>query len=132
MHLASYTIRGRTSFGVVVGDGLVDLRLRLSPRYTSLLDLLRAGALAEAEAATKNTRAEFPLAEATFLPPIVTPEKILCIGVNYANRAAEVKGGTEDAKYPSMFYRAPNSLVGQDQPLVRPKVSHQLDYVGEI
>lgn len=132
MHLASYTIRGRTSFGVVVGDGIVDLRLRLSPRYTSLFDLLRAGALAEAEAATKNTRADFPLAEAALLPPILTPEKILCIGVNYANRDAEVSGGAEGAKYPSMFYRAPNSLVGHDQPIVRPKVSEQLDYEGEI
>jgi 2-keto-4-pentenoate hydratase/2-oxohepta-3-ene-1,7-dioic acid hydratase in catechol pathway len=132
MNLASYSMRGRTSFGVVVNDGIVDLRLRLSPRYTSLFDLLRAGALAEAEAATKNTRADFPLAEAALLPPILTPEKILCIGVNYANRDAEVSGGTEGAKYPSMFYRAPNSLVGHDQPIVRPKISDQLDYEGEI
>jgi len=132
MHLASYTIRGRTSFGVVVGDGIVDLRLRLPPRYTSLFDLLRAGAIPEAEAAIRAVRPDFPLAEATLLPPILTPEKILCIGVNYANRDAEVSGGTEGAKYPSMFYRAPNSLVGHDQPLVRPKVSEQLDYEGEI
>lgn len=132
MHLASYSIRGRTSFGVVVNDGLVDLRLRLSPRFTSLFDLLRAGALGEAEAATKNTRADFPLAEAALLSPVLTPEKILCIGVNYANRSAEVSGGTEGAKYPSMFFRAPNSLVGHDQPIIRPKVSDQLDYEGEI
>ena len=132
MHLASYTIRGRTSFGVVVGDGIVDLRLRLPPRYTSLFDLLRAGAIPEAEAAIRAVRPDFPLAEATLLPPILTPEKILCIGVNYANRDAEVSGGTEGAKYPSMFYRAPNSLVGHDQPLVRPRVSEQLDYEGEI
>lgn len=132
MHLASYSIRGRTSFGVVVNDGLVDLRLRLSPRFTSLFDLLRAGALGEAEAATKNTRADFPLAEAALLSPVLTPEKILCIGVNYANRSAEVSGGTEGAKYPSMFFRAPNSLVGHDQPIIRPKVSEQLDYEGEI
>jgi 2-keto-4-pentenoate hydratase/2-oxohepta-3-ene-1,7-dioic acid hydratase in catechol pathway len=132
MHLASYTIRGRTSFGVVAGDGIVDLRLRLPPRYTSLFDLLRAGAIPEAESAIKAVRPDFPLTEAALLPPILTPEKILCIGVNYANRDAEVSGGTEGAKYPSMFYRAPNSLVGHDQPLVRPKVSEQLDYEGEI
>jgi len=132
MHLASYTIRGRTSFGVVSGDGIIDLRLRLPPRYTSLFDLLRAGALAEAEAAIRAVRADFPLAEAALLPPILAPEKILCIGVNYANRDAEVSGGTEGAKYPSMFFRTPNSLVGHDQPIVRPKVSQQLDYEGEI
>jgi 2-keto-4-pentenoate hydratase/2-oxohepta-3-ene-1,7-dioic acid hydratase in catechol pathway len=132
MNLASYNIRGRTSFGVVVGDGIVDLRLRLSPRYVSLFDLLRAGALPEAEAAIKSVRADFPLAEAALLPPVLTPEKILCIGVNYANRNAELSGGNESAKYPSMFFRTPSSLVGHDQPLVRPKVSEQLDYEGEI
>jgi 2-keto-4-pentenoate hydratase/2-oxohepta-3-ene-1,7-dioic acid hydratase in catechol pathway len=132
MHYASYNIRGRTSFGVVIGDGIVDLRPRMAPRFTSLFDLLRADALAEAEAVTRSVRADFALAEAELLPPVLTPEKILCIGVNYLNRGAEVSGGTEGAKYPSMFFRAPNSLVGHDQPIVRPKVSDQLDYEGEI
>src|SRR5437667_10573394 len=95
MRLASYNIRGRTSFGVVVGDGLVDLKPRLAPRFSSVLDLVRADALGEAEAAVRGVRADFPLSEAEFLPPVVGPEKILCIGVNYANRNAELTGGTE-------------------------------------
>jgi 2-keto-4-pentenoate hydratase/2-oxohepta-3-ene-1,7-dioic acid hydratase in catechol pathway len=132
MHLASYNIRGRTSFGVVIGDGIVDLRPRLAPRFSSVLDLLRADALAEAKTTAQGVRADFSLAEAEFLAPVLTPEKILCIGVNYANRGAEVSGGAEGAKYPSMFFRAPNSLVGHNQPIVRPKVSEQLDYEGEI
>lgn len=132
MHLASYNIRGRTSFGVATGDGIIDLRLRMAPRYVSVFDLLRAEALAEAEAVMRGVRADFALVEAELLPPVLTPEKILCIGVNYANRDAEVSGGTEGAKYPSMFFRAPNSLVGHDHPIVRPKVSEQLDYEGEI
>ena len=49
MHLASYKIRGRDSFGVVVGDGIVDLKPRMSARYSSVLDILRAGALNEAK-----------------------------------------------------------------------------------
>ena len=132
MHFASYNIRGRTSFGVVIGDGIVDLRPRMAPRFTSVFDLLRADALDEAKAVAQSVRADFSLAEAEWLAPVLTPEKILCIGINYANRGAEVSGGTEGAKYPSMFYRAPNSLVGHNQPIVRPKVSDQLDYEGEI
>ena len=132
MHLASYNIRGRTSFGVVTGDGIVDLRPRMAPRYTSVFDLLRAGALDEARTVTQSVRADFSLSEAEWLAPVLTPEKILCIGINYANREAEVSGGTEGAKYPSMFFRAPNSLVGHNQPMVRPMVSEQLDYEGEI
>jgi 2-keto-4-pentenoate hydratase/2-oxohepta-3-ene-1,7-dioic acid hydratase in catechol pathway len=132
MHFASYNIRGRTSFGVVIDDGIVDLRPRMAPRFTSVFDLLRAEALGEAEAVARGVRADFALSEAELLAPVLTPEKILCIGVNYLNRGAEVSGGTEGAKYPSMFYRAPDSLVGHDQPIVRPKVSEQLDYEGEI
>jgi 5-carboxymethyl-2-hydroxymuconate isomerase len=76
-------------------------------------------------------RADFPLNEVEWLPPVRAPEKILCIGINYANRNADY-GDQEPPKYPSMFYRAPNSLAGHMQPLVRPPESEQLDYEGEI
>src|SRR5690242_9824346 len=116
MHLASYKIRGRESFGVVVGDGVVDLRPRMSPRYASLLDILRTGAMDELKAAASGVRADFPLTEAEFLIPVPGGEKILCIGVNYANRDAELTqaGGYQEAKYPSMFFKPPNSFVGHN------------------
>jgi 5-carboxymethyl-2-hydroxymuconate isomerase len=134
MHLASYNVRGRSSFGVVSGDGIVDLKPRLAPRYQSLLDILRADALGEVQSIVAGVRADFPLAEAELLPPVPGGEKILCIGVNYANRAAELAGagGNEDAKYPSMFFKPPNTLVGHNQPILRPPESEQLEYEGEI
>ena len=57
MRLASFTARGRTSFGVVEGEGVVDLRLRFGVRYTTLLELLRAGALHEVKPAITGVRA---------------------------------------------------------------------------
>jgi 5-carboxymethyl-2-hydroxymuconate isomerase len=134
MNFSSYNIRGRASFGVVSGDGIVDLRPRLAPRYASLLDVLRAGALDEAAAAASGVRPDFSLKEAELLPPVPGGEKILCIGVNYANRSAELTnaGGNEDAKYPSMFFKPPNALVAHGQPLLRPPESEQLEYEGEI
>jgi 2-keto-4-pentenoate hydratase/2-oxohepta-3-ene-1,7-dioic acid hydratase in catechol pathway len=134
MHVATYNVRGRTSFGVVVGEGIVDLKLRLAPRYQSVLDLLRAGALGEAEATVAGVRADFPLFEVEFLPPVPGGEKILCIGVNYANRDAELTaaGGNAEAKYPSMFFKPPNALVGHNAPILRPPESEQLEYEGEI
>jgi len=131
MRLASYNIRGRASYGAVVGDGVVDLRLRFSARHPTLVDLLRAHALHEARAATLGVRPDFPLSEVELLPPLVAPEKILCIGVNYANRNLDFDD-PNTPKYPSMFYRAPDSLVAHGKALVRPKVSEQLDYEGEI
>jgi 2-keto-4-pentenoate hydratase/2-oxohepta-3-ene-1,7-dioic acid hydratase in catechol pathway len=132
MRLASYNVRGRTGFGAVVGDGVVDLRLRLAPRLNTLLDVLRTQSLAEIAATVAGVRADFPLAEAELLPPVTAPEKILCVGVNYANRNEEYKDGSEAPKYPSLFMRTPGSLVGSGQPIVCPNISSQLDYEGEI
>jgi 2-keto-4-pentenoate hydratase/2-oxohepta-3-ene-1,7-dioic acid hydratase in catechol pathway len=131
MKLASYKVRGRESFGAVVGDGVVDLKLRLGAGCDGVLALLRAGALDKAREAARGARADFPLSEVTLLPPVPAPEKILCIGINYANRNADY-GDQDVPKYPSIFYRAPNSLTAHMQPLVRPRESEQLDYEGEI
>jgi 2-keto-4-pentenoate hydratase/2-oxohepta-3-ene-1,7-dioic acid hydratase in catechol pathway len=130
MRLASYNLRGRPSFGAVAGDGIIDLRARLS-RFATLLEVFRAQALGEAKAAADGVRPDVPLAEVELLPPLLAPEKILCIGINYANRGADYNV-TNNPKYPSMFYRAPNSMVGSGQNLIRPKISEQLDYEGEI
>jgi 2-keto-4-pentenoate hydratase/2-oxohepta-3-ene-1,7-dioic acid hydratase in catechol pathway len=130
MRLASFSLRGRPSFGAVVGDGIVDLRSRLS-RYATLLEVFRAGALDQAEAVIAGVRPDVPLAEVELLPPLIAPEKILCIGINYKARERDYDF-TEPPKYPSMFYRAPNSVVGSGGKLIRPKISEQLDYEGEI
>jgi 2-keto-4-pentenoate hydratase/2-oxohepta-3-ene-1,7-dioic acid hydratase in catechol pathway len=130
MRLASYKVRGREGFGVVIGEGIVDLKPRLS-RFASWLEVLRARALDQVEQAIAGVRPDFPLAEAELLPPIPAPEKILCIGINYAKRHAEYNIA-DQPKYPSMFLRTPGSVVGHEQPLVCPKVSTQFDYEGEI
>jgi 2-keto-4-pentenoate hydratase/2-oxohepta-3-ene-1,7-dioic acid hydratase in catechol pathway len=130
LKLATFTANGRTSYGAVVGDGIVDLGNRL--KHASVLDVLRAGALDEARKAAEGAKPDIVLDSVTLLPPVVAPEKILCIGVNYANRNAEYKDGSEQPKYPSMFFRVPGSFVGHGQPVVRPKASPQLDYEGEI
>src|SRR5262245_17671979 len=134
MHLASYIIRGRSSFGVVSGNGIVDLRPRLAPRFQSVLDVLRGDALDDVKSTVARGSADFPLSEVEFAAPIPGGEKILCIGVNYANRDAELTqaGGNEGAKYPSMFFKPPNSLVGHNAPILRPPESEQLEYEGEI
>jgi len=131
MKLASYRVRGRESFGAVVGDGVVDLKLRMAPRHQSAMDLLRDGGLAAARDAVRGVRPDFPAREVEWLPPLLSPEKILCIGINYANRNADY-GDQDIPEYPSMFYRAPGSLVGHEQPIIRPRESEQLDYEGEI
>lgn len=70
--------------------------------------------------------------EITYLPPILTGQKIACIGVNYADRNAEYKDNSDLPQYPSLFLRYLDSFTGHNQNLVRPPESHQLDYEGEI
>ncbi|HEV1999349.1 MAG TPA: fumarylacetoacetate hydrolase family protein [Xanthobacteraceae bacterium] len=129
MKLASFVIHGRTSFGAVTDGGIVDLAKR--GRFLRLLDVLHAGALTELQAEAAN-KPDYKLSDVTLLPPVPAPEKIICVGVNYANRNEEYKDGSEPPKYPSLFLRFPSSFVGHDQPVVRPKISEQLDYEGEI
>src|SRR5215471_3045053 len=131
MRLASYIAHGRTSFGAMVGDGVVDFRVRFGSRFATLVDLIRANAMDEARAVVAGVRPDFPLAEIELLPPLLAPEKILCIGINYDNRNADFND-PEVPKYPNMFYRHPGSFVGSGQALVCPRVSVQFDYEGEI
>ncbi len=131
MKLATFTQGARTAFGAVVGDGIVDLGRRL-PRCTSLLDALRTDALGEVAAVVSGAMPDIAIEDVNLLPPVLAPEKILCIGVNYANRNAEYKDNSELPEYPSMFFRTPGSLVGHGEPLVRPAVTRQFDYEGEI
>ena len=131
MRLASFKANGRTSYGAVTGDGsIVDLGRKLA-KYPSLLDVFRAGALGEARAAATGP-ADFQIKDVELLPPILSPEKNICVGINYPDRAAEYKGSVDAPKYPNLFCRFPTSLVGAEQPIIRPKVSDKFDYEGEI
>ncbi|MFL6797932.1 MAG: fumarylacetoacetate hydrolase family protein [Xanthobacteraceae bacterium] len=130
MKLASYKADGRVSYGVVTDAGIIDLGRKLT-KYPTLLDLFRADALAEARAAA-NGRPDHQIKDVQMLPPILAPEKNICVGINYPDRSAEYKDGTAAPKYPNLFCRFPTSLVGSEQPIVRPKVSDKFDYEGEI
>jgi 2-keto-4-pentenoate hydratase/2-oxohepta-3-ene-1,7-dioic acid hydratase in catechol pathway len=130
MRLCSFRHKGWPGYGAVREDGVVDLSRRL-PQYSTLLDILRADALAQARTAA-NAPADYPLKQLEMLPPIVAPEKNICVGINYPDRSAEYKEKREPPKYPNLFCRFPTSLVGTGQPIVRPKVSDKFDYEGEL
>ncbi len=130
--LATYTINGKTKYGVVAQGGLIDLSSRYGKDYPTLREVIAAGALAKlADDAAKRTPDD-SLDGITWQPPIPSPEKIICIGVNYPDRNAEYKDGSDAPKFPSMFMRTPRSFVGHNSALIRPHASTQLDYEGEV
>jgi 2-keto-4-pentenoate hydratase/2-oxohepta-3-ene-1,7-dioic acid hydratase in catechol pathway len=128
MKLASYTVGGKPSFGVVVGDGVVTMNGRV--RYGTLREALAAGALNDIRKASEGTRPDHKLFDITFLPAIPDPEKILCAGINYRSHAAET--GRDIPQAPSMFARFVDTLVGHDGEMIRPTVSQCFDFEGEL
>ncbi len=133
MRLATWNTRGQERFGAVTPDGgLIDLSKRLEGRFGSLHDVIAAGAGGELVTLIEGAPPDGKLSEVTLLPPLPRPGKIICVGVNYPERNAEYKDGTEAPKYPSLFVRFPNSFVGHESPIVRPPESTQFDYEGEI
>jgi 2-keto-4-pentenoate hydratase/2-oxohepta-3-ene-1,7-dioic acid hydratase in catechol pathway len=70
-----------------------------------------------------------PLAGAFLLPP-VQPSKIVCVGRNYREHAAEL--GNEVPQEPLLFFKPPSSLLPTGGTILRPKISARTDYEGEL
>ena len=131
LKLLTYRNAARVSYGALVGGGIIDLGARFTSLPT-LRDALAAAALPDFAAAIKGARPDFALADTALLLPIPNPEKIVCVGVNYANRNEEYKDGSERPKFPSLFFRTPRSFAAHGEAIWRPRESEQLDYEGEI
>jgi 2-keto-4-pentenoate hydratase/2-oxohepta-3-ene-1,7-dioic acid hydratase in catechol pathway len=130
--LATYSIDNVARYGAVTDAGIVDLSARFAKEFPTLRDAIAASALMQLVDDAARRKPDHSLDDVTWLPPIPAPEKIICIGVNYPDRNAEYKDGSDAPKYPSMFMRTPRSFVGHNTPLVRPRASTQLDYEGEL
>jgi 5-carboxymethyl-2-hydroxymuconate isomerase len=130
MRLASFVADGTARFGAVEQDQIVDLTDEAG--CATLRDVLEKDALGRLHQAARSGRSRHLLSSVTLLPPIPAPEKIVCVGVNYADRNAEYKDNSAAPAYPSLFVRFPGSFVGHLSPIERPRVSTQFDYEGEI
>lgn len=130
MKLVSFVTANGPGYGVVKDGGVVDLRRRFGDRLPTLRALLSAGALPEAERIARDTAPDFPLDGLQLAPVIPDPDKIICIGMNYRDHVAEV--GRTVTEKPALFARFAGSQVGHLQPLVKPAVSDQFDYEGEL
>ncbi|WP_407165545.1 fumarylacetoacetate hydrolase family protein [Bradyrhizobium sp. ORS 111] len=130
--LATYSVNGAMRYGAATDTGIVDLSARFAKDYPSLREAVAAGALMKLADAAAGRSPDHALDAVALQPPIPSPEKTICIGVNYPDRNAEYKDGSDAPKYPSMFLRVPRSFVGHNAPLVRPRASPQLDYEGEL
>jgi 2-keto-4-pentenoate hydratase/2-oxohepta-3-ene-1,7-dioic acid hydratase in catechol pathway len=132
MRLVSYLVEGEPRYGAAVDSGVVDLTKRIGRGFSDVKALIAANALDDAREAVVGQKPDYALKDLDVLPPVLAPEKLWCIGVNYAERNAEYKDNSDLPKYPSLFVRNASSMVGSGQPIEKPKVSEQLDYEGEL
>lgn len=130
MKLASFIVQGRSTYGVVDGDQVIDLESLKLTFGTDLKQAIANNRLADLTSVVLASLPRIPLAEVTFLPVIPNPDKVLCIGINYATHVRET--GREMPTYPMIFTRFADSQTAHLQPIVRPKASHKLDFEGEL
>jgi 2-keto-4-pentenoate hydratase/2-oxohepta-3-ene-1,7-dioic acid hydratase in catechol pathway len=126
---ATYSSGGQVFYGAASDAGMIALNDHF-PDWPTLLDAVRAGGLAAMGAAAEGK----PVTHTDFTYEMVLPNapRILCVGVNFPDRNAEYKDGSEQPKYMSLFPRFASGFTGHDRPLIRPPESPQLDYEGEV
>lgn len=133
MKFATYKVKERITYGSVIES---EKGIRFTDVGAIYGNNLRKWIELDALDRLKEIARELPIAysekEIQYLPPILTGQKIVCIGVNYANRNAEYKDNSALPKYPSVFLRYLDSFVGHQQNILRPPESDKLDYEGEI
>ena len=134
--LASFTTPKNLKPRLAIEHGarLVDLSIAAPQLPHDLLAFLALGKpgmeVASSAASQALPEAVLDLSEVTWLPPVSRPGKVLCLGLNYADHAAE--GGNARPEYPSFFIRSTTSLIGHGAPLIRPRVSTKLDFEAEL
>ncbi len=130
MKIASYMHRGERSYGIVSSGGIIDLGKRIGGKYPTLLALLEKDALDEARRAAEGQKADFAESEIAYLPLIPDRINIYCTGLNYKDHIAETK--SEAPKFPRLFMKLDESLVGANEPMIRPKASVEFDFEAEL
>ena len=130
MRLASFRVSGHEGFGTVTDDGIIELTGRLSGRQQTLRDALEAGVLEEAAQISEDADVDYGHGDIEWRLPVPDPEKIYCVGQNYAAHITEM--GYELPEHPSIFARFPRTFVPHQGSMVMPSHSKHFDYEGEL
>ena len=131
MKFATIRSQGAVSYGAVTDAGVTALS-QYFPQWATLKDVIAAQGLPALSAAIVGAAVSHPNGSFSYEMPVANGEKIICVGVNFPDRNAEYKDGSQAPSNMSLFPRFARGFVGHGEALVRPPESHQLDYEGEI
>jgi acylpyruvate hydrolase len=131
MRVIAFKQKGQRRLGVEVEDGVIDMSVAAPDLPNDLGEILKANKLGKLQSAAKKAKKKAHVKKpAKLLPPIETPGKIICVGLNYVDHASESPYDKPD--YPVLFLRVNTTLVGQNDAMIRPRASEQYDYEGEM
>lgn len=132
MRFATFSSEGRSGLAVAGPNGRFHGLQNGDANYPgSLNDLVRGGyAALDMAAVALEKGPPIDLDRVTLLPPLCSSAKIICVGLNYVDHSIE--SGFTPPDYPTIFTRFTSSLIGSGAPILRPKLSTQLDYEGEM
>lgn len=133
MQYVTFQGQGRQRIGAVIGAEVVDINAAIPDSPASMREFVGWAGTAEPELRERIADSRAPrlaLSDCKLRPPIGDASKFVCLGLNYASHARE--GGHEPPDYPSLFLRAPSSLIGPGDPIIVPSCSECLDYEAEL
>lgn len=131
MKLVNYLFEDKKSYGVISCDGIIDLKCKHPDKYT-LRDFLEYISEEDIDIDIDidiDTAPDHRLQDIKFLPVIENPRKIICAGMNYKSKKIE---SGENNLGPTLFIRFPDSQTGHLCELLKPAVSREFDYEGEL
>ncbi len=131
MRLGSALFNGQPVLVALVDEDWFNLSV-VSERFHDVSEVLAApdGLDVVAELLSSERGALIKESDLVWRPLAPRPGKVICLGLNYADHAAESPYDRPD--YPVLFARFTTSLIGHRRPLVRPALSDQFDYEGEL
>lgn len=133
MRLATIETWAGPRAAVLAGDSLIDIHATDANLPGNLRQLLQGGPemlQVVAELANRPNAVKQPVSQAKWHAPIVDPRKIICVGLNYKDHAAE--SGSPIPKDPVLFSKYPTALIGNGETIVLPRVSQEVDYEAEF
>ncbi len=132
MRYLHFLDRGRRGIAAAEKPGEFHAIMEADPQYPGNIDrLILQGPEALKRAGDIILKGnKIDLDSVTLLPPLPAPGKIICVGLNYVDHSAET--GFEVPDYPLIFARFASTFVGAGAPIVRPRISEQLDFEGEF
>ena len=133
MRLATIETWAGPRAALQIGASFVDLHAADPNFPANLRQILEAGPdmlRAVAELGNRPNLVKLPGDQVKFHAPIVDPRKIICVGLNYRDHAAET--GAAIPKDPILFSKYATALIGYGETIVLPKVSQEVDFEAEL